>query len=69
MQVMGIDPFQKNEHDSCEDARVALALYKKFEADWECSVGGAGTPGAGCRRKEEKKKVLSSKRWLFFVSL
>lgn len=34
-QVLGIDTFQKSEHDSCEDARAALALYKKNAKEWE----------------------------------
>lgn len=34
-QVLGVDSFQKNEHDSCEDARAALMLYKRNEKEWE----------------------------------
>lgn len=34
-QVLGVDTFQKSEHDSCEDARAALALYKKNAKEWE----------------------------------
>lgn len=34
-QVLGVDTFQKGEHDSCEDARAALALYKKHSKEWE----------------------------------
>lgn len=34
-QVLGVDTFQKSEHDSREDARAALALYKKNAKNWE----------------------------------
>lgn len=34
-QVLGVDTFQNSEHDSCEDARAALALYKKNAKEWE----------------------------------
>lgn len=37
-QVLGVDTFQTNEHDSCEDARAALALYKKNAKTWEKSI-------------------------------
>lgn len=37
-KVLGVDSFQKNEHDSCEDARAALELYKKNAKDWERSI-------------------------------
>jgi RNA exonuclease 4 len=34
-KVLGVDQFQTLEHDSCEDARAALALYKKSSKEWE----------------------------------
>ena len=34
-EVLGVDVFQKGEHDSCEDARAALSLYKKYAKEWE----------------------------------
>ena len=37
-QTLGNDMFQDNSHDSCEDARAALALYKKFAKDWERDI-------------------------------
>jgi RNA exonuclease 4 len=36
-KVLGVDQFQTLEHDSCEDARAALALYKKSSKEWEAS--------------------------------
>jgi RNA exonuclease 4 len=36
-RVLGVDQFQTAEHDSCEDARAALALYKKNAKVWETS--------------------------------
>lgn len=36
--VLGIEGFQKGEHDSVGDARVALALYKKSSKRWETEV-------------------------------
>jgi len=30
--------IQKGTHDSVEDARAAMALYRKFESDWEGSL-------------------------------
>jgi RNA exonuclease 4 len=41
-RVLGVDQFQNEEHDSCEDARAALALYKKNAKEWESSRGGGG---------------------------
>lgn len=35
---LGVDEFQKGSHDSAEDARAALALYKKFAKEWEASL-------------------------------
>ncbi len=35
---LGVDEFQKGEHDSAEDARAALALYKKFGSEWEKEI-------------------------------
>ncbi|CAN8075613.1 unnamed protein product [Agarophyton chilense] len=37
-EVLGVDTFQKSEHDSCEDARAALALYKRHRKAWESSL-------------------------------
>lgn len=37
-EVIGVDGFQKGEHDSCEDARAALAVYKKNAKEWERSI-------------------------------
>jgi RNA exonuclease 4 len=36
-KILGVDQFQTLEHDSCEDARAALALYKKSSKEWESS--------------------------------
>ncbi|KAI0560337.1 Exonuclease [Gracilaria domingensis] len=48
-EVLGVDTFQKNEHDSCEDARAALALYKRYRKAWESSLkkGKGRAPIAG----------------------
>lgn len=45
-EVLGVDTFQKNEHDSCEDARAALALYKKQAKEWEADLRKGGKSGA-----------------------
>lgn len=37
-EVLGVDTFQKSAHDSCEDARAALALYKRHRKEWESSL-------------------------------
>lgn len=50
-EVLGVDFFQKSEHDSCEDARAALALYKKFQKEWE-----SGIREKGKRRNKPAKK-------------
>lgn len=39
-RVLGVDQFQNAGHDSCEDARASLALYKKNVKEWESSRGG-----------------------------
>lgn len=36
-RILGVDVFQKQEHDSVEDARAALALYKKSAKEWEAT--------------------------------
>jgi len=36
--VLGMEGFQKGEHDSVGDARVALALYKKNSKRWETEI-------------------------------
>ncbi|KAK1864175.1 hypothetical protein I4F81_006725 [Pyropia yezoensis] len=36
--VLGIEGFQKGEHDSVGDARVTLALYKKSSKRWETEL-------------------------------
>lgn len=36
--VLGMDGFQKGEHDSVGDARVALSLYKKSSKRWETEI-------------------------------
>lgn len=36
-KVLGVDQFQTHEHDSREDARAALAVYKKVAKEWEAS--------------------------------
>lgn len=38
-RVLGVDQFQNAGHDSCEDARAALALYKKNAKEWESFRG------------------------------
>lgn len=38
-RVLGVDEFQRAGHDSCEDARASLALYKKNAKEWESSLG------------------------------
>lgn len=37
-QILGVDAFQRGEHDSREDARAALALYKHNSKKWENSI-------------------------------
>lgn len=49
--VLGVDTFQKEEHDSCEDARAALMLYKRNAKVWEAELRAKGV---GKRRKEKK---------------
>lgn len=42
--------IQEGEHDPAEDARAALALFRKFRREWESSFtggGGAGSSGSG----------------------
>lgn len=56
-QVLGVDTFQKNEHDSCEDARAALALYKHNSKDWERRI----REGGGVLRKRFDKKSTAKK--------
>lgn len=36
--VLGLEGFQKGEHDSVGDARVTLALYKKSSKRWETEL-------------------------------
>eukprot|EP01127_Copromyxa_protea_P012640 TRINITY_DN3315_c0_g1_i2.p1 TRINITY_DN3315_c0_g1~~TRINITY_DN3315_c0_g1_i2.p1 ORF type:complete len:182 (+),score=50.38 TRINITY_DN3315_c0_g1_i2:467-1012(+) len=48
-KVLGID-IQAGEHDSGEDARAALLLYKKFKPEWEKQIEQA-------RFKPKKKKL------------
>lgn len=57
-QVLGVDTFQKNEHDSCEDARAALALYKHNSKDWERRI----REGGGVLRKRFDKKSTAKKK-------
>lgn len=42
-RVLGVDQFQNAGHDSCEDARASLALYKKNAKQWESSRGRSKT--------------------------
>lgn len=39
--------IQEGEHDPAEDARAALALFRKFRREWESSFTGGGGGGAG----------------------
>lgn len=52
--VLGVDAFQKQEHDSCEDARAALMLYKKNAKAWEAEIRAKGVKGG---RVEKGKKA------------
>lgn len=52
-QVLGVDSFQKEEHDSCEDARAALALYKRHAKEWENSLKQKKGRDKASRRKHE----------------
>lgn len=36
--VLGVEGFQRGEHDSVSDARVTLALYKKSSKRWETEL-------------------------------
>lgn len=49
---LGVDEFQKGEHDASEDARAALALYKKFGSQWEAEL----RERAAERKKNNKKR-------------
>lgn len=49
---LGVDEFQKGEHDAAEDARAALALYKKFGSQWEAEL----RERAAERKKGNKKR-------------
>lgn len=48
--VLGVDAFQGGEHDSCEDARAALMLYKKNRVRWERELREGS--GKGKRKKK-----------------
>ena len=48
---LGVDEFQKGEHDSAEDARAALALYKKFGSEWEKEI------------RESREKKRKPRKW------
>lgn len=52
-KVLGVDAFQKGEHDSCEDARAALELYKRNAKEWESSIQQTG--GWSRRRVDQRK--------------
>ncbi|PXF46905.1 RNA exonuclease 4 [Gracilariopsis chorda] len=55
-EVLGVDTFQKSEHDSCEDARAALALYKRHRKEWEASLKqGKGTVQRHGQSKRNKR--------------
>ena len=58
--------MQEGEHDPAEDARAALALFKKFRREWEASLvakkRGKGKKktaegGAGGKAKAKEKKA------------
>lgn len=53
-QVLGVDSFQKSEHDSCEDARAALALYKRSAKEWESDIRQTSGSRKGKGKKREK---------------
>lgn len=53
-QVLGVDEFQKGGHDSREDARAALALYKKNAKEWEASLVRKGRGGKGGGKQVER---------------
>lgn len=49
--VLGVDAFQKDEHDSCEDARAALMLYKKNAKAWETEIREKGLKGGKKKKR------------------
>lgn len=53
--VLGVDTFQKEEHDSCEDARAALMLYKRNAKVWEADLRAKGVAGTNGGRRKRKK--------------
>ena len=55
-KVLGVDAFQKSEHDSCEDARAALALYKRNSKQWEAELRRAGLTSDKKKKKTHNIK-------------
>lgn len=53
-RVLGVEGFQDGEHDSCEDARAALMLYKKERVKWEREIRERGR-GAGKAKLRKKR--------------
>lgn len=60
-QVLGVDTFQKSEHDSCEDSRAALALYKRNAKEWEQSIR-SGNEAARTKAKSKAPLKISKAR-------
>jgi RNA exonuclease 4 len=57
--------IQEGEHDPAEDARAALALYKRFRREWESSLASGGPPGTGSASKSHASENVSKPRASF----
>jgi RNA exonuclease 4 len=54
-QILGVG-IQKGEHDSAEDARAAMLLYKKYKNEWESCLSGQEGEAAANRAGKYKSK-------------